>query len=97
MHIEHFPGAIGMLLQYVHLSRYGLLRIVRHGHRWRTLLNDRELGRHETAVAAITAVCHVWPRERIPTSLADWRTFAESTHRLAGMPRLTQKRLPTSA
>ncbi|MBW4049266.1 MAG: hypothetical protein HIU89_15470 [Proteobacteria bacterium] len=86
-----------MVLQYVHLSRYGLLRIVRHGHRWRALLNDRELGRHETAVAALTAVRDVWPRERIPSALAGWRTFAESTNRLTGLSRLTQKRLPTNA
>ncbi len=97
MDIERFSGAIDMLLQYVHLSRYGLLRIVRHGHRWRALLNDSELGRHDTAAAALTAVRHVWPRERIPASLANWRTFAESGYRRAGMSRLSHERLPARA
>jgi len=43
-----------VLAQYVIPSKFGLFRIVRHGHRWRTLLEERELGRHTAASAALT-------------------------------------------
>jgi hypothetical protein len=62
-----------VLAQYIHPSKTGLLRIVEHGHRWRTLLDECEVGRHETAETALIALRHWWPKARIPASLLQWR------------------------
>jgi hypothetical protein len=59
--------------QYVHPCRPGLIRIVKHGRRWRALLDERELGRHESAETAVLALRTAWPRARLPASLQHWR------------------------
>lgn len=59
--------------QYVYSSRLGLFRIVRHGHRWRSLLDERELGRHESAGSALDGLRDAWPAARLPRLLGHWR------------------------
>lgn len=66
-----------MLAQYVCSSKQGLFRIVRHGHRWRCVLDDRELGRHASAEAALAALLHAWPQARLPMQLNRWRFLPE--------------------
>lgn len=67
-----------MMSQYVFPSSRGLFRIVRHGHRWRSLLEARELARHDTAEAALDALRLDWPQARLPEYLSEWRYLAES-------------------
>jgi len=67
-----------MMSQYVFPSSRGLFRIVRHGHRWRSLLEARELARHDTAEAALDALRLAWPQARLPQFLSGWRYLAES-------------------
>jgi hypothetical protein len=62
-----------VLAQYVIPSKLGLFRIIRHGHRWRSLLDERELGRHTAASAALTYLRDTWPRARLPMTLDRWR------------------------
>jgi hypothetical protein len=71
---EYFP----MMSQYVFPSSRGLFRIVRHGHRWRSLIEARELARHDTAEAALDALRLAWPQARLPEFLSEWRYLAES-------------------
>jgi hypothetical protein len=72
--MEYLP----MMSQYVFPSRRGLFRIVRHGHRWRSLIEARELARHDTAEAALDALRLAWPQARLPPFLSEWRYLAES-------------------
>jgi hypothetical protein len=67
-----------MMSQYVFPSSRGLFRIVRHGHRWRALLDARELARHDTAEAALDALRLTWPQARLPQYLSEWRYLAEA-------------------
>ncbi|MFA6232095.1 MAG: hypothetical protein WC617_18300 [Rhodanobacter sp.] len=67
-----------VLAQYVYLSRFGLMRIVKHGRRWRALLEEREIARHESAETALTALRGAFLRARLPASLALWRHIPES-------------------
>jgi len=67
-----------VLTQYVYPSRFGLMRIVRHGRRWRALLEEREFGRHESAETALNTLRSAFLRARIPASLALWRYIPES-------------------
>ena len=62
-----------MQAQYVHATHDALFRIVRHGHRWRTLRADEELGRFESAEAAVQYLRDNMPGTRLPRRLADWR------------------------
>lgn len=62
-----------VLAQYVYSSRLGLFRIVQHGRRWRSLLDERELGRHESAGSALEDLCGAWPTARLPRQLGHWR------------------------
>ncbi|TAL87260.1 MAG: hypothetical protein EPN74_02400 [Rhodanobacter sp.] len=66
-----------MPTQYVYPSRSGICRIVRHGHRWRVLLDDREVARHETAETALATLRERWPQTRVPASLQRWRQLSE--------------------
>ncbi len=66
-----------MLAQYVYPSKIGLFRIVRHGRQWRTLCEDREIGRHETADAALIAARIDCPQARLPGDLEQWRFIPE--------------------
>jgi len=59
--------------QYVHPSKSGLVRIVKHGRGWRALLGEREVGRHDSAEMALLALRARWPQARIPPSLPLWR------------------------
>lgn len=69
-----------MLAQYVLPSKLGLFRIVRHGRRWRSLLDERELGRHDGAGAALAFLRDRWPRARLPMSLDCWRYLPAPAH-----------------
>jgi hypothetical protein len=75
-----------VLAQYVHPSNSGLFRIVQHGHRWRALLDDREMGRHGTAEAALVAVRAACPRARVPATLRHWRQLPEPARLHARAP-----------
>jgi hypothetical protein len=66
-----------MLAQYVHPSKTGLFRIIRHGRQWRVLCEEREIGRHETAEAALIAARMTCPQARLPGELAQWRYVPE--------------------
>ncbi|MHA6205458.1 hypothetical protein ACXU4B_13610 [Dyella soli] len=66
-----------MLAQYVYPSKTGLFRIVRHGRQWRVLWDQREIGRHETAEAALIAARIACPQARLPGELALWRYIPE--------------------
>jgi hypothetical protein len=66
-----------MLAQYVYTAKAGLFRIVRHGRRWRSLLDTQELGRHDSAEAALDALRRDWPQARLPHRLDAWRYLPE--------------------
>ncbi|BFI94951.1 MAG: hypothetical protein RSP_04610 [Rhodanobacter sp.] len=72
-----------MPAQYVAPSKFGLFRIVRHGHRWRSLLGNSELSRHDDAAAALAYLQASCPRARLPSALDEWRYLAEPPARLA--------------
>lgn len=67
-----------MLAQYVHPSKTGLFRIIRHGRQWRALCEDTEIGRHETAEAALIATRMARPQARLPGELGQWRYISET-------------------
>ncbi|WP_196240424.1 hypothetical protein [Dyella choica] len=67
-----------MVSQYVFPSSRGLFRIVKHGHRWRSLLEAREVARHESPEAALVALREAWPQARLPQALSQWRYVAEA-------------------
>lgn len=69
-----------MVSQYVFPSRCGLFRIVKHGHRWRSLIEVRELGRHGSAEDAVEALRLGWPQARLPRVLSEWRYVAEAVN-----------------
>lgn len=66
-----------MLAQYVFPSKTGLFRIVRHGRQWRVLCEAQEIGRHETAEAALIAARMARPQARLPGDLKQWRYIPE--------------------
>jgi len=66
-----------MMSQYVFPSSRGLFRIVRHGHRWRSLIEACEVARHDTAEAALDALRLAWPQAKLPPFLSEWRYLAE--------------------
>ena len=65
------------MAQYVFPSSRGLFRIVRHGHRWRSLVEAREWARHDTAEAALDALRLAWPQAKLPPYLSQWRYLGE--------------------
>lgn len=67
-----------MVSQYVFPSRVGLFRIVKHGHRWRSLIEVKEVGRHDSAEAALDVLRGAWPQARLPQTLSGWRYVAEA-------------------
>ena len=82
-----------VLAQYVYPSRFGLVRIVRHGSRWRALLDEHEVGRHDSAEGALAALRSSWSRARLPASLLEWRHLPDAHNRLphiAGVTRFSQ-------
>ncbi|TBR37153.1 hypothetical protein EYV96_14820 [Dyella terrae] len=66
-----------MLAQYVYSAKVGLFRIVRHGRRWRSLLDEHEVDRHDSAEHALAALRRNWPHARLPDCLTDWRFVPE--------------------
>jgi hypothetical protein len=66
-----------MLSQYVYPSKAGLFRIIRHGRQWRALCEEQEIGRHETAEAALIATRMARPQARLPGDLEQWRYLPE--------------------
>jgi hypothetical protein len=66
-----------MLTQYVYPSKTGLFRIIRHGRQWRALCEELEIGRHETAEAALIAARIACPQARLPGELGQWRYLPE--------------------
>lgn len=72
-----------MPMQYVAPSKFGLFRIVRHGRRWRSLLEDCELARHDDAAAALAYLQTSCPCARLPAALDEWRYLPEPPTRLA--------------
>lgn len=72
-----------MLAQYVAPSKFGLFRIVRHGRRWRSLLEGSELARHDDITAALAYLQASCPRARLPSALDEWRYLAGPPARLA--------------
>ncbi len=68
-----------MLAQYVFTSAEAPFRIVRHGHRWRALHGDREVGRFDNPEDAVRALREDQPEARLPRRLADWRFLPEAS------------------
>ncbi|MGY3229814.1 hypothetical protein ACVWWJ_001298 [Luteibacter sp. HA06] len=62
-----------MLAQYVFTSTEGLFRIVHHGHRWRALRSDVEVGRFESPDLAVAGLREAFASARLPRRLSDWR------------------------
>lgn len=67
-----------MLAQYVYPSKSGLFRIVRHGRQWRVLRESQEIGRHDTAEAALISARAACPQARLPGALCAWRFISET-------------------
>lgn len=66
-----------MLAQYVFSAKVGLFRIIRHGRRWRSLLDGHEVDRHDSAESALASLCDTWPHARLPQRLDAWRFVPE--------------------
>lgn len=69
-----------MVSQYVFPSSLGMFRIVKHGRRWRSLIEVKELGRHDSPEAALDALRQGWPQARLPHMLSGWRYVAEAAY-----------------
>lgn len=69
-----------MMSQYVFPSSRGLFRIVKHGRRWRSLIEAREVARHDSAEAALDALRDACPHARLPQMLSQWRYVAETAY-----------------
>lgn len=67
-----------MLAQYVFTSARSPFRIVRHGHRWRALRGDIEVGRYDTPEDAIRGLRQTHADERLPRRLSDWRFLPDA-------------------
>ncbi|WP_266171255.1 hypothetical protein [Dyella subtropica] len=78
-----------MLAQYVYSAKIGMFRIVRHGRRWRSMLDMQEVDRHDSAESALEALRLNWPHARLPARIADWRYVPElalAHSRVSGEP-----------
>jgi hypothetical protein len=62
-----------VLAQYVFTAANAIFRVVRHGHRWRALRGDVEVGRFESAEAAVLSLRDACRDARLPRRLTDWR------------------------
>jgi hypothetical protein len=69
-----------MVSQYVFPSAHGLFRIVKHGRRWRSLFEAREIARHDSPEAALDALRQACPHARLPRVLSQWRYVAEAAY-----------------
>jgi hypothetical protein len=62
-----------VLAQYVSTSTEGLFRIVHHGHRWRALRDEVEVGRFESPEVAVASLRETYAGARLPRRVSDWR------------------------
>jgi len=62
-----------VLAQYVFTSAECPFRIVHHGHRWRALRGDSEVGRFDSPEEAIASLREMYAGARLPRRLSDWR------------------------
>jgi hypothetical protein len=84
--------------QYVHTASEALYRIVSHGHRWRALRDQQEIGRFDTADEAVRSLRDSQPLARLPRRLADWRFLpAAALAHLAPPTAAAMARLATAA
>ncbi|MGE7138317.1 hypothetical protein ACQKIE_11870 [Luteibacter sp. NPDC031894] len=67
-----------MLAQYVFTSSDAPFRIVRHGHRWRALRDDVEVGRYDRPEEAVRDLRDRHPAARLPRRLDDWRFLPDA-------------------
>ncbi|TCV97027.1 hypothetical protein EC912_10120 [Luteibacter rhizovicinus] len=67
-----------MLAQYVYQSTSGLFRIIRHGHRWRALLDEVEVGRFDEPVHAAGAIRDMYSEARVPARIDRWRFLPDA-------------------
>lgn len=87
-----------MLAQYIHAAPDALFRIVSHGHRWRALRADEELGRFDSADEAVQSLREGQPTARLPRRLAEWRYLpAAALAHLAPPSAATMARLSSAA
>lgn len=75
-----------MLAQYVSPAMGTQFRIVSHGHRWRALQADVEVGRYDSPEEAIAALRSADPGARLPRRLSDWRFIPAAALRHLGPP-----------
>ena len=75
---------VPVLAQYVFTPADTPFRVVRHGHRWRALRDDIEIGRYETPEDAIRDLRAFYPEARLPRRLSDWRFLPDAP--LAHLP-----------
>jgi hypothetical protein len=75
-----------VLAQYVFTSAEAPFRIVRHGHRWRAIHGDREVGRYESAEEAVRGLRADQPEARLPRRLDDWRFLPDARLRHLAPP-----------
>lgn len=66
-----------MIAQYVYTAAEVPFRIVRHGHRWRALQGDREVGRYDSPEDAIRGLRECTP-QKVPRRLDDWRFIPDA-------------------
>ena len=79
-----------MTTQYVFLSMYGLFRIAKHGRRWRSLMENKEVARHDSPEAALDVLRQAWPQARLPQALCDWRYVAAASWSHKRLTRITK-------
>jgi hypothetical protein len=67
-----------VLAQYIFSSPEAPFRIVRHGHRWRALRDDVEVGRYDLPEEAVRDLRERHPSARLPRRLGDWRFIPDA-------------------
>lgn len=66
-----------MIAQYVYTAAEAPFRIVRHGHRWRALCGELEVGRYDTPEDAIRGLRES-TAQWVPRRLGDWRFIPDA-------------------
>jgi hypothetical protein len=67
-----------VLAQYVYSSPEAPFRIVSHGHRWRALRDDVEVGRYDLPEDALRDLRDRHASARLPRRLCDWRFIPDA-------------------
>lgn len=75
-----------MLAQYVFSSTEAAFRIVRHGHRWRALRDELEIGRYDIPEDAVRDLRERYASARLPRRLDDWRFIPDAPLRHLSPP-----------